>query len=266
MSTGKLPVTVLLALLVALAVTAPVTALAEVYPSASRVDSRLRYTTYNPDQVYRLNATVLHACFIEFAKGEQMEKYYTGDSEAWEVGKHANLVAIKPTKETSETNLIISTNRGRVYVFELAVAKNAPMYGIRFSYPEEERKQTRKKQLKQALDDSLDPARQGNRNYAYAGSGDTAIQPLEIFDNGSHTFMRFAESQRFPAVFATGLAGERLVNPTVRENWLILARVERQWRLRDGPAVLCIRNDGARRTLRDNPGETTHGGIMRAAR
>jgi type IV secretion system protein VirB9 len=264
-SAKKLPVTVLLALLIGLTVTAPITVLAEVYPSASRVDPRLRYTTYNPDQVYRLNATVLHACFIELAKGEQMEKYYTGDSEAWEVGKHANLVAIKPKTEKSETNLIISTNRGRVYVFELSVAKHAPMYGIRFSYPTEERKQARKKQLEKALTDSLDPARQGNRNYAYAGSGDTGIQPLEIFDNGSHTFMRFAESQRFPAVFAAGLAGERLVNPTVRENWLILARVERQWRLRDGPAVLCIRNDGARRYLRDNPGETTHGGILRAA-
>jgi type IV secretion system protein VirB9 len=262
----KLPVTVLLALLFALTVTAPMTALAEVYPSASRVDSRLRYTTYNPDQVYRLNVKVLHACFIEFAQGEQLKKYYTGDLDAWDVGKDGNVVAIKPKKEKSETNLIMTTNRGRVYVFELAVTDKAPMYGIRFSYPEEERKQARKKQLKQALDDSLDPARQGNRNYAYAGSGDTGIQPLEIFDNGSHTFMRFAESQRFPAVFATGLGGERLVNPTVHDNWLILTRVEHQWCLRDGPAVLCIRNDGARRTLRDNPGETTHGGIMRTAK
>lgn len=254
-----------LALLIALAITAPITAFAEVYPTASRVDSRLRYTTYNPDQVYRLDATVLRACFIEFAKGEQMEKYYTGDSEAWEVGKHANLVAIKPKRETSETNLIITTNRGRVYVFELAVTKRAPMYGIRFSYPNEERKQSRKKQLKKALDQSLDPERQGNRNYAYAGSGDAGIQPLEIFDNGSHTFMRFAENQRFPAIFATGLGGERLVNATVRDNWLILAQVENQWRLRDGPAVLCIRNDGGKRSLRDNPGETTHPGIVRTA-
>ena len=114
--------------------------------------------------------------------------------------------------------------------------------------------------LKAALAQPLDPDRQGNQNYRYAGSGDTGIQPLEIFDNGSHTFMKFAESQRFPAVFATGIGGERLVNATVRENWLILPHVERQWRLRDGEAVLCIRNDGVKKRLGDNPGETTHRG------
>ena len=151
-------------------------------------------------------------------------------------------------------------------MFELAVTDKAPMYGIRFSYPNEERKKPKTKRLKKALEESLDPNRQGNRNYAYAGSGDRSIQPLEVFDNGSHTSMRFAESQRFPAVFAAGLGGERLVNPTVRESWLILTRVERQWRLRDGPAVLCIRNDGVQRRLPDNPGETTQSGIARAPR
>lgn len=230
------------------------------------MDARLRYTTYNPDQVYRLDAAIGRACFIQFAEGEQMEKYYTGDSDAWEVGKHANLMAIKPKAETPETNLIVSTNRGRVYVFELALSERAPMYGIRFSYPEERRKQAKSKRLKEALEQSLDPARQGNRNYRYAGSGDTGIQPLEIFDNGSHTFLRFAEQQRFPAIFAAGSGGERLVNPSVRGNWLIVPEVARQWRLRDGAAVLCIRNDGAQRVLPDTPAETTHPGIRRAAR
>lgn len=237
----------------------------EVAPTASRVDSRIRYTSYHPDQVYRLNAAIGRACFIEFAEGEQMEKYYTGDSEAWEVSKHANLVAIKPKAETPETNLIVTTNRGRVYVFELALNKRALMYGIRFSYPNEERKQAKTKRLKDALAQSLDPNRQGNRNYHYAGSGERGIQPVEIFDNGSHTFMKFSEDQRFPAVFAVGVGGERLINTTVRDNWLIVRGVRRQWRLRDGEAVLCIRNDSVKRRLLDNLGETTHRGITREA-
>ena len=254
-----------LACLMALLVGIPASVLGEVYPQASRVDSRLRYTSYHPDQVYRLNAAIGRACFIQFAEGEQMEKYYTGDSEAWEVGKHGNLVAIKPKADTPETNLIITTNRERVYVFELALDKRAPMYGIRFSYPNEQRKKAKTKQLKAALAQSIDPDRQGNRNHEYAGTGDTSIQPEEVFDNGSHTFMRFAEGQRFPAIFATGIGGERLINPSVRDNWLILAGVERQWRLRDGEAVLCVRNDARPKRRRDNPGETTHRGIMRAA-
>ncbi|MGB5830891.1 MAG: TrbG/VirB9 family P-type conjugative transfer protein, partial [Thiohalocapsa sp.] len=180
-----------LAVFMALLVGMPAIAVGETQPKASRVDSRLRYTSYHPDQVYRLNAAIGRACFIQFAEGEQMEKYYTGDSEAWEVGKHGNLVAIKPKADTPETNLIISTNRARVYVFELALDARAPMYGIRFSYPNEARKQAKTKLLKAALAESIDPDRQGNRNYQYAGSGDTSIEPEEVFDNGSHTFMRF---------------------------------------------------------------------------
>ena len=107
----------------------PMTGLAATYPKPSDVDRRLRYTTYDPDQVYILKAAIGRACFIQFAEGEEMERYYTGDSEAWEVGKHANLVAIKPTAASPNTNLIIATTAGRVYTFDLSLSKRAPMYG-----------------------------------------------------------------------------------------------------------------------------------------
>ena len=60
--------------------------------------------------------------------------------------------------------------------------------------------------------DSLDPERQRLRNYRYVGAGSPALQPVEIFDNGSHTFLKFAENQTFPAIFAVGADGETLVN------------------------------------------------------
>ncbi len=123
-----------------MALTLPAAAEAAVYPKESRVDGRLRYTSYDPDQVYVLHAAIGRALFIQFAEGEEMERFYTGDSAAWEVGKHANLVAIKPTAETPDTNLIVSTTAGRVYTFDLGLNASAPMYGIRFSYPNEERK------------------------------------------------------------------------------------------------------------------------------
>ena len=79
--------------------------------------------------------------------------------------------------------------------------------------------------------------------------------------------MRFPENMTFPSVFAIGPdGGETLVNRTVRDNWLILPNVARQWRLRHGKAVLCVRNDAFAPSGRDNPGETTHLGIERGAR
>lgn len=245
----------------------PATVSAAVLPTASRVDGRLRYTSYNPDQVYVLHAAIGRALFIQFADGEEMERFYTGDSQAWDVGKHANLVAIKPTAATPDTNLILTTTAGRVYTFDLTLNERAPMYGIRFSYPNEERKRGNSARVRQDLAGSIDPNAQVQRNYRYAGAGGLEVQPSEIFDNGSHTFMRFPENQTFPSVFAVGPdGGETLVNKTVRGNWLILARVGHEWRLRDGQAVMCIRNDAFAPNGNDNPGETTSPAIERGVR
>ncbi len=251
----------------ALALLVPAACMAATYPKASGVDGRLRYTSYNPDQVYNLQAAIGRALFIQFADGEEMEKFYTGDSEAWEVGKHANMIAIKPTAEVPDTNLIVSTSAGRVYTFDLSLNDRAPMYGIRFSYPNERRRASETARAKQDLSASLDPHAQTRKNYRYAGAGSRDVQPAEIFDNGSHTFMRFPENMTFPSVFAIGPdGGETLVNKTVRDNWLILPSVGRQWRLRSGQAVMCVRNDAFAPSGIDNPGETTSPVIERAAR
>ena len=261
------PLLLPLALFTALAAAGlPAPAPAAAYPEPSRVDQRLRYTSYHPDQVYVLHAQIGRALYIQFADGEEMERYYTGDSGAWEVGKHGNLMALKPTAEIADTNLIVSTSAGRVYTFDLALA-NPPMYGIRFAYPEEARGKAEAARAKQALDASLDPYAQTTRNYRYAGTGAEAVQPAEIFDNGTHTFMRFPEHMTFPAVFAVGPDGqETLANRTVRDNWLILPQVGRSWRLRHGKALLCVRNDAYAPSATDNPGETTSPFIERTAR
>ena len=244
----------------------PAPADAAAYPEPSRVDQRLRYTSYHPDQVYVLHAQIGRALYVQFADGEEMERYYTGDSGAWEVGKHGNLMALKPTAEIADTNLIVSTSAGRVYTFDLSLS-NPPMYGIRFAYPEEARGRAEAARAKQELDASLDPYAQTSRNYRYAGTGSESVEPAEVFDNGTHTFMRFPENMTFPAVFAVGPDGqETLVNRTVRDNWLILPQVGRTWRLRYGKAVLCVRNDAYAPSAVDNPGETTSPIIERASR
>jgi type IV secretion system protein VirB9 len=240
---------------------------AAVYPEASRLDGRLRYTSYHQDQVYVLHGQIGRALFIQFADGEEMESFYTGDSGAWEVGKHGNVMALKPTAEIADTNLIVGTTADRIYTFDLVLNDGAPMYGIRFSYPDEERRKGEGARLRAELAGSIDPNAQVQRNYRYAGAGSEAVQPSEVFDNGTQTFMRFPENQSFPSVFAIGPdGGETLVNRTVRGNWLILPRVGERWRLRHGDAVLCIRNDAFAPSGTDNPGETTSPVIERATR
>lgn len=232
-------------------------------PTASRIDSRLRYTAYNQDQVYHVRAGVGRAFFLEFAPGEEMEKWYAGDSKAWEVAKHGNVVALKPTAEDPATNLIIVTSANRTYVFDVELAKPV-MYGVRFSYPQDDAAKAKAKGIQKTLDTALKPERQKQRNYRYAGAGSAELRPVMVFDNGRYTYMKFAENQGWPSLFAVAVDGqETLVNRTVRGNWLIVSQVARQWRLRAGTAVLCIRNDSFAPSGRDNPGETDTPAIMR---
>jgi len=232
-------------------------------PTASRVDSRLRYTTYNQDEVYRVRAQIGRAFFLEFAPGEEMEKWYSGDSKAWEVAKHGNVVALKPTAEDPATNIIIVTSAGRTYVLDVELATPA-MYGVRFSYPADDAAKAKAKGIQQTLDAALDPDRQTRRNYRYAGAGSPELRPAVIFDNGRYTYMKFAENQGWPSLFAVGVDGqEKLVNRTVRGNWIIVPQVARQWRLRSGAAIVCVRNDGFAPDSTDNPQETDTPSIMR---
>ena len=139
------------------------------------------------------------------------------------------------------------------------------MYGIRFSYPNEQRRASETARAKQELSASLDPHAQTRKNYRYAGAGSREVQPSEIFDNGSHTFMRFPENMTFPSVFAIGPdGGETLVNKTVRGNWLILPAVGRQWRLRsrqggDVRAQRRLRADRQRQPRRDHEPRRSRG-------
>lgn len=232
-------------------------------PSASRVDARLRYTTYNQDQVYRIRAQIGRAFFLEFAPGEEMEKWYSGDSKAWEVAKHGSVVAVKPTANEPATNMIIVTSAGRTYVLDVELAEPA-MYGVRFSYPKDEAAKAQARGVQKMLEAALNPDAQTVRNYRYAGAGAAELRPAAIFDNGRYTFFKFGENQGWPSVFAVALDGqETLINRTVRGNWVIIPQVARQWRLRIGKAVLCIRNDAYAPAGHDNPAETDTPEVMR---
>ena len=63
--------------LLPLALLVPLIASAATVPKASRVDERLRYTSYDPDQVYVLHAAIGRARFIQWAEGEERERFYT---------------------------------------------------------------------------------------------------------------------------------------------------------------------------------------------
>ncbi len=234
-------------------------------PYASSGDRRLRYIHYDPDQVVLLNTRVGKATYVQFAEGEHMVKWFGGDSKAWEVGKHANVMAMKPKARHPVTNMIVLTNTGRVYNFDLKLSRNN-FYGVRFMYPEDEQRKRQAATAQETLEAAMNPHRQEHRNLNYTGAGSTAIRPYMLFDNGRYTFIKFRESADWPAIFHVRGDEETLVNPTIRDNWLILPMVAKFWRLRLGAEVLCIKNAHFRPAFPDNTTHTASDKIQRIPR
>ena len=111
-------------------------------PKGAAYDKRIQYVNYNPDNVVVIRAEIGRAVLVQLAQDERVEgenkAIVAGNTGAWKLKTSGNNIFFKPTTETPETNLLISTNK-RTYAFDLRMAgrKQPPTYILRFRYPEE---------------------------------------------------------------------------------------------------------------------------------
>jgi type IV secretion system protein VirB9 len=225
---------------------APTLAHAALDPVASRNDSRVRYITYEPDDVVTIYGKVGTATLIMFDKDEQLIDMAGGDTRAWGAGtpQARNGVFIKPTAAAPETNIHVITTRHE-YVFDMRLAgKKQPVYWtVRFRYPAiaaVRAAATVEKERVRTLLDQAAPAQ--NRRYSVQGSGELA--PVEAWDDGASTYLRFAARGTVPAIYATRDGKEVLENFSTERDVVRLSGVGRKFVLRVGRQVACVFNDG----------------------
>jgi type IV secretion system protein VirB9 len=261
------------------------TARAEIVPRKGLWDDRIRIVDYDPDDVIRLTAFVGYQIHFQFAPGEEFVNLGTGDRDGIDVGKEGNHLFIKPRVERVGTNITILTNR-RAYHFHYTAVRRKPnprrddvIYSIRFLYPQDEAREARlkaerqeaearAKALKEAADAALaSAARQRPRNEAYEFCGAEALKPAEAFDDGVQTRLRFAPRTELPAIFVKNDDGtESLVNLNIDRDEVVLHRIARQWMLRRGGLVGCVRNAGFSGSGERLDSGTVHPGVERAVR
>lgn len=134
-----LPVLALLAFL-----NVPVVALAETTPSPSATDARVRYLTYEPDQVYQLIVSPGRVMTIVLDPAENITALQAGDSASWQIDllESGNVIVIKLLDEAGETNLTAISDTGRIYSFDITpnggteVSTDDLAYLVRFNYPD----------------------------------------------------------------------------------------------------------------------------------
>lgn len=236
--------------LLAIASLASPCVLAEMVPQGGPLDPRIRTTDYRDDQVYRLYGSVGYHLEIEFEGGETFSGLSLGDPQALIYSAHDNVLTLRPTVETLNMNVTVTTSKRRYYfLYTVAGGKadalNDPMmYVVRFRYPPAPPAETPLVRA-QRIDDALSKsatARQRNTNYTFCGS--PAIQPIEASDDGVQTRIRFAARQELPAIFVRNADGtESLLNFSIDERGdIVIHRIAQRFNLRRGRETACVVN------------------------
>jgi type IV secretion system protein VirB9 len=224
---------------------------AEIVPPRGFVDSRVRATVYDGEQVYRLRGFVGYQIDIEFEAGETFVGLGAGDIEGLSYFGQDNHLFLKPKAARVATNLTVLTNR-RHYQFDYVAVSQHPdpkdrevIYVLRFTYATGASKNAADAAARH-IDSELGSAsaqRRQNSDYWYCGG--PALRPVSASDDGVHTRLRFAANADLPAIFVRNEdGGESLLNYSMEQGDVIVHRVARQFILRRGKLMGCVVNKG----------------------
>ena len=126
---------------------------------------------------------------------------------------------------------------------------------IHFHYPEDqaEKLALRVRRSQERQDARISPSRAGSEagidpaewNWQYTFAGDSTQAPVNVFDDGRHTYFQFDPRTRVPAIFLVHPdKTESLVNVVRRGRFLVVHDLARQFTLRNGPVETCVFNEG----------------------
>lgn len=203
-------------------------------------ESRIKQFFYQENKVFSFVGTTFIATQIILSPEEKVLNVEGGDVASWVVTRQPNLenmIFIKPTTESSNSNLTIITDK-RNYYFHIRAQNSGPeTYAIKFNYPAIKKERS--------FEVKINPLQHPERYFwHYRASGSVELIPLHIFDDGKFTYFEFTKNQVIPAIFAVEEKSgkENLVNVRRIDNFLVVQRLAPQFTLRHGKAVASVFN------------------------
>lgn len=193
---------------------------------------------YAPNQMYKIYCRVGFLTDIVLRKGEKVSFVGGGDTASWALDSStidgATHIYIKPTVDTSATNLIINTNKRSYHILLNTSQSYNPM--VRWTYGQEDKleimqkKEADEKAITSSVNGSLD-----NLNFSYSINGPSGLKPEMVFDDGEKTFIRFKSNpSRIPTLFIKEM-GKReasLANYKIKDKTYIIDRLVKEIELR----------------------------------
>lgn len=226
------------------------TAYAARTPISGSADARVKKVTYHENDVYRLEGHYGYTTVVEFGDKERIETISLGDSEAWQVVKphRDNLLFVKPLEQNAATNMTVITS-DHIYSFELSAEKAESnevsdlTFRLKFTYANT----GNSKGLMTFKGDDPKPLSSVSPdawNFDYTYTGDNALRPQRVFDDGKFTYFQFDNIGVMPAVFRVDDKGkESIVNSSVHGSSLVVHRTAAQFKLRDGGMETTVFNE-----------------------
>jgi P-type conjugative transfer protein TrbG len=205
---------------------------------------------YEPGTLYQVYAEPLRITDIALEPGEKiLGQPASGDVVRWllALGKSMDHgaerwhVYLKPTRPDLETNLAINTDR-RSYLLELHSYADTYMAAIVWHYPEDDlaRLQEQASELAGQEKTSAPVTNLESLNFGYAievTKGKPSWTPLQAFDDGRRTFIRFPAAmvlREAPALFVLRDSQTQLVNYRVKNDTYVVDRLVDSAELRVG--------------------------------
>jgi P-type conjugative transfer protein VirB9 len=236
------------AMLLALAVAAPVVAFGELVATPLRGDSRLVQFNYDADNTYLVLAKPKAVTHIQFAADEVIQSVAAGDTANWDLSptKNRKNLFVKPKFDDQETSMTVLTDQ-RTYQFVLRSTGEGKkwyqrinwLYGTELVVNMENElpapaQSTQTAELRPAaVSDTAKPGvgipglQPEALRFNYEINGDAPFRPLVVFDDGRFTYFKLpANVQELPALFAV-IEGKdySLVNFEVKGEYLVAHRV-----------------------------------------
>jgi type IV secretion system protein VirB9 len=217
--------------------------------SVDAADQRIRALLYDPGAVVTVTGQPGIQSTIEFAPDERIENVAIGDSAAWQVtpNRRASLLFLKPNLPGGRTNMTVVTDR-RTYMFDLVAARRttAPLYALRFVYPEPI--------LPAVVPARIDPPLVAvsqrptalDLHFDWSGKGKSALLPRRAFDDGQALYLAWDRDSALPAMLSADPQGvEGPVNYSMKGDYVVIDQIPDRLILRSGSATATLSRTSA---------------------
>lgn len=228
----------------------------------------IREVEYDPSTVLRVPVAVGVPTHIQLGPGETIISAVVGIGASCDVPEHPwciewregdSRIFAKPRKAARQSNTLeVVTNKRAISLqFDLSSNPARRVTVLTRKAPPLDPVQARAAQMTAAAlamapkpEDIVEQRmrlRPEVRNAAYSvalGKGSEDIRPRAVFDDSRFTYLQFTGNREVPAAFQVNADGsEQIVNLGMEGDFLVLDRVVRQFVLRQGSAVVAVRNE-----------------------